>query len=370
MRTRSLGRAFFLFTLFLLAPCFFVLLVCFSAVAEEKMRIGVSVPLTGNAATYGVDTQNVLIFANEKLADGKYEFVFEDDKCSGRDAVAIAHRFVGVLKLPYVLGFPCSGPLLSAAKLYERAKVVVIAATASAPAISQAGEYIFRTCPSDDGSAKMLYEYVEKRHSRFGVLSEQTEFSQGLLQAFLRSNEGGQLKIETEDFLTDSTDFRTLLLRLRSKKIEGLFINGQSEATFLTALKQLREIGWDVPVYSAYMATTKTFLDNAGPLSEGIVCVDYPEMQSVGSSEGLALYKEYVSRFGNMKSLELNFVTTFESFRALHEAINSGEEVKEFLNQAQFKGVAGEWSFDENGDIRGIGFVLKQIKGGKPVTLN
>ena len=45
--------------------------------AEKKIKIGVSTALTGAAATYGQDIRNALLFANERFADGRYDFVFE-----------------------------------------------------------------------------------------------------------------------------------------------------------------------------------------------------------------------------------------------------------------------------------------------------
>ena len=48
--------------------------------AQERVKIGVSTALSGDAATYGLDIKDALLFANEKLTDNSYELVFEDDR--------------------------------------------------------------------------------------------------------------------------------------------------------------------------------------------------------------------------------------------------------------------------------------------------
>lgn len=82
---------------------------------EEKIKFGVSTALTGEAASYGIDLKNALVFANDRLGQGRYEFVFEDDKCNGKDAVVAARRLIDVHKVKYVIGFACSSTILSTA---------------------------------------------------------------------------------------------------------------------------------------------------------------------------------------------------------------------------------------------------------------
>ncbi len=92
----------------------------------EKIKVGVTLPLSGNSALWGTDIKNGLLFANEDLAQGRYELIIEDDRCDAKTAVTIAHKFIEIEKVKWVLGFGCSGTLLSTAKLYEQAHVVVI----------------------------------------------------------------------------------------------------------------------------------------------------------------------------------------------------------------------------------------------------
>ena len=43
--------------------------------------------------------------------------------------------------------------------------------------------------------------------------------------------------------------------------------------------------------------------------------------------------------------------------------------MKDYLFQTKFQGIFGDYSFDRNGDIRGLSFVVKTIVDGKVVPL-
>ncbi|WKZ56370.1 MAG: ABC transporter substrate-binding protein [Bdellovibrionota bacterium] len=342
---------------------FFVLLSG-SVQAEDRIKIGVSVALTGNAATYGTDIKNTLLFANDKLAGGRYELIIEDDMCEGKTGISVAHKLVNVDKVKYVLGYACSSSLLASAKVYEENKVIAIASSAAAADISQAGDYIFRTVASNDDIGKLLFDYIAARHKHFAVLSEETDFSQGLLKSFLKNNSANNVDVVSENFFTNEADFRSLFLRLQGKKVDGLFINSQTEATFLMALKAAHESRFNAQIYSAYMAGSATFRQNAGVLAEGIIFADRPTAADVFTAEGKDLLEEFKARY-KLNGWEIMFAATFEAFRALHQAIQSGDDVRHYLYNTQFHGLFGDYTFDANGDIQGLKFFMKVIKGGQ-----
>ena len=346
------------------------LVLCISLVAQAETTIGISTTLSGNASTYGIDVKNALLFANEKLANKKYTLIIEDDRCDGKTAATIAQKFVNIDKVEYVIGFACSSAMLASAPIYERSKVLALATSASAAEISNAGDYIFRTWPSDAHSAELLFEYVSQTHTVFGVLSEETEYAQGLLSGFLSGIDDKKLEVLSENFLSGDSDYRTLLGKMRTKKIQGLFVNSQSERTFLAVLKQLRELRIEVPVYGVYWPGSSSFMKEAKELAEGIIYVDAPTVEEALSPAGMKVYEEYVEKFGPPLFSGTLFATTFEAFRALHLAIESGQEPKDFLYKAKFEGLFGEYRFDRNGDIIGMPLLLKQIRNGKPHRLS
>ena len=169
---------------------------------RQKIKIGVSTALTGEASTWGVDIQSVLRFADEKLGKGRYEFIFEDDKGSAKDAVTVAQKFVSLDKVKYAAGFASSSTILPSAGIYERAKVVTMVVSASSPKISELGDYVFRTFPSDAYAAKRLYDHIAaKRPKNLAIISLQSDYAQDFKDAFVRYAQADALPVFSEDYL-------------------------------------------------------------------------------------------------------------------------------------------------------------------------
>jgi len=341
----------------------------FACVSEEKITIGISLPLTGSAATYGTDIKNGLLFANEELGQSRYRFIIEDDECQGRQAASIAQKFAHVDKVPYALGFACSGVTLSAAPIYNKSEIIIISAGASAPEVSNTGEFIFRTFPNDLYASELLFNYIAQQHNIFGTLTEEADYPQGMTNSLLAQNSDGKLQIHSENFLPGTTDFRTTLLRLRSLNIEGLFINPQSESELIAIVRQLRELNWNIPLYGNYYPSSPAFLSAVGQLAEGMIFSDLPLLDSFLSESGHEIYQRFLAQYGPPNSGDFYFLTAYASFFALHKAINSGENVREYLLKTTFDSPIGTFSFDENGDVVGIQQILKVIRNGEPAAL-
>ncbi len=359
----------FVFRKILILFAYLSMVVGTTSIAEEPIPVGVSTALTGNAATYGVDIQNALQLANRKFGNGRFKLFFEDDRCNGKDATTVAQKFISVLKVKFVIGQACSSAVLSAAPLYERAKIVVISPSASAPEVSQAGDYIFRTWPSDRAAVTELFGAIQERQRVLGMLSEQSDYAQAFQKGIEAAAKGTGVEVFNENFLTETSDFRTVLLKLKQKGVDALFINSQSELTFLAAFKQVKEMKWEVALYGAYWPGTSTFLNPAGKTADGIIFVDLPSPEDVLDERGKEFYAEFRREFGEPKSIPLILGSAVEAFHAMAESLQSGKDPREYLIQAKFSGVFGPWSFDQFGDIQGLNFVIKTVKDGKVVNL-
>lgn len=342
----------------------------FSAGAQEKIKIGVSVPLSGAAAAYGTDIKNALSFANSKLHNSRYELVIEDDQCSDKEAVAVAHKLVTIDKVRYALGFGCSGTVLASAPVYDKAKVVVIASGTGAPSITFAGDYIFRTKPSLNIAADLLARDMARKFKRVGVVTEETAYCQGLTEAVIKTAASLQVEIINENFLSAESDFRTILLKLKSKGVEAVFLNPQGEPGFVNLFKQFSALNWKVPVYGTFMPGSPAFLSAAGPAADGILYADLAFNEDMLNERGLQVFSAFEREYGKVKSADHYAALSFVSFATLDEAIQSGTDVKEYLYAHTFRNVADGYSFDKNGDVvsEKITYVMKTIKNGIPIA--
>jgi branched-chain amino acid transport system substrate-binding protein len=339
---------------------------------HSKTRVGISVPLTGAAATYGLDVKNVILFANRHIARQAFEFIIEDDQCSSAAAVRVAHKFAGIDKVKYVLGLPCSHTMLSAAPVYERAGVLVVNSYAAAPAIAHTGDYIFRTRPNSIGAMRLLWEYISTRGSAAALLAEQTDYAQDMKRAFLEANArapGRVVVAPSEDFMAGEADPRSPILKLMSSGASALVILSQTEESAATVVRRVRELKWNAQLYGAFHPGSPTFLKLAGRDAEGLILATLPALDAIVNSEGAALFREFTEEFGALNGSDYAFFTALESVRALYQAVESGEDPRRYLYRTEFNGIFGRYTFDKNGDIVGISHVLAQVQGGRVVPL-
>ena len=344
-------------------------LASFSFVQAQPIKVGVSIPLTGGAATYGTDMKNALIFANDELAAGRLQYIFEDDACSAKTALSVANKLINVDKIKYALGFACSGVLLAASPVYSKAGVLQITSSASAESIAALGPLVFRTFPSDYLAAEKLFHHLKKKHKAVGMISEETEYTQEFITAFHKLNKSQQLTLVNENAIPGTTDYRPSLLKLRNQKLDALIINSQYDGTFHDILKQVRELQIDLPLYGIYWPSSRLLLEKAASLLEGVEFVDIPGPDDVLTKNGKALYDKYVEKYGEPNTLPLLIATTIESVRAFSLALDSKVEPVDYLNREKFNGMFGSWFFDVHGEIQGLEPVIKGISDGKPKLL-
>ena len=349
------------------------LLLITALAAEEKIKIGVSTALTGEAAAYGTDIRNSLLFANEKFGNGKYEFIFEDDRCDPKFAATAAQKLANIDKVKYVIGFACSGAASAAAPILEKSKVLTMITCASATKIENLGDYIFRSMPLDRKLAETIVGYwvMQKSIKNLAIISEETEYCQGLesnIRQLFTENQP-DFKYFSDNYAPGNKDFRSLLLRLRAKSPDSLFVNTQSEEALGLIVKQLAEMKWSPQIYGAYWTSSNRFLELVGPLAEGVRGADVPFIADTLVGDGPKLYAEFLAKYGNPRAIETLFITNLNGFRALIAAIESGQDPKAFLYQTKFDGVSGPYSFDRNGEFVGFSFVMKEVKNNKIVPL-
>lgn len=337
----------------LLATCW---LLWTSVVVAEPVRVGLSLPLTGPAATYGVDIRNVLQFLNERAGAEGFQFELEDDRCDPKEAAKIAQKFIRSRGVAAVLGVPCSGTALAAAPIYERAKVLTISIGAGAPALSAAGDYIFRTRPSDIHSAAVLAAKIAEQHRHIAIIAEQTELAQGIADAVSEQVKKSGVRVSREDFLTDSADVRSQLLRLKSQSPEAYLLLTQAESGLVVLTRAAKEMKLEGPLYSSIFPGSPTFLRAVGTSANGMRFSTLPDRRSF-SEHAQVLLTEFETRFGPLVSVDYAFSITYDAFVAIQAALKTSD-AKSALYSQKVTGATGAIGFDEQGDIVGPRYQL------------
>lgn len=328
-------------------------------------KVGVSLTMTGDAATFGMDMKNAITMAHEELGQGNYTLILEDDRCLGKDAVNVAHKFVEVDKVSYAIGFACNQVLLSAAPIYQKAGIPVISGFGTTGDVRGIGDKVFRLFPADHHAVETIYPYILARHKSLGIITEENEYPELIRRTFsrLHAAEPGRMTMHQETFQTGSSDLRPSLLRFKSKGVEALFINPNAEPSFIRIVQQLEQIRYAPTLYSVFWPSATVVQEQVGNKINGIIYANLPDTEKLLSPLGKSVLARYRKRFGEPNSVPYCVAFAYESFRLLDEAIKSGKPVDEYLRSARIEdGAIGTYSFDSDGAVHGLQYELQEYR--------
>ncbi len=347
--------------------------------STEPIKIGFIGPLTGGAAAYGEPAKNGLEVAILQINDSggidgrQIQVIYEDGKCTGKDAVTAAQKLINIDKVHYLIGLPCSGEVLGVAPVSEQNKVILLA-QGSSPDITNAGEYIFRIWPSDIFSAKLLAEHATKKgFKKAAIITENTDYAVALEKAFTESFKslGGNV-VDSEKYSSDTTDFKSILTKIKPLAPDMLFINAQVFGSAARITKQARELGIKSQFYSAFLAGDEFV--KSGSAVEGTYIVDIPVLNPTNpkATEFLLAYKNII---GGEPAFPFVAAGIYDEMNVLADALkkvgDNTEKIKDYLySLSSYDGAVGIFSFDKNGDVEGLSLNMRQVKNGGLVDAN
>lgn len=347
------------------------LVACQNGGEEGPITIGYLGPLTGDAASYGVDTLNGVKLAVEEInaAGGMkgrmIKLVAEDSRCTGADAASATQKLVSVDKVVAIVGGQCSGETLAAAPIAEAAGVVMVSPISSSPDVTNAGDFVFRNYPSDALKTKAMAAFLkEEGLTKLAMISENTDFAQAFRQS-LKKDFGEENIVFDEVMEPGTKDYRTLATRLKDVNFDIFFPNGQTDAAIAAMMQQLREQGLTQQAISHDVADSLTLAELAAEAVEGMYIVSVPT-----AGEGGEFQTKFNQKFGGAQATIAFAAHAYDAMGVIGKAIETvganGAAIKDYLySMPGYDGVVGRFSFDRNGDVVGLSYNLKIFKDGK-----
>ena len=243
----------------------------------EPVTIGVSGPLTGQYAQYGADWRRGFDLAVAEvngsggIGGRPLAYRFEDSQSDPRQAVAIAQKFAADPAIVAELGDFSSAASMAASPIYQRNHLVQFGFTNSHPDFTKGGDYMWSNAPNQADDMPVLAEYASKlglkRLAIAFIDSDWGRTSKDLFAAAAAKD--GATVTAAESYLPNEQDFRSLLVRLRDSKPDGLIlISYYPDGAQL--VRQAHDTGLDVPVVAAGSVYSPKFLELAGPAANGV----------------------------------------------------------------------------------------------------
>lgn len=343
---------------------------------SDKVVIGAILPLTGNSAAWGEQGRWGIEMAVEDIntqggINGRrLEVIFEDSQAIPKNALAALNKLVLVDKVPAIIGDIVSATTLAIAPVVERNRVVLIAPTASAPAITNAGEYIFRVWPSDLLEGSVFARFLIGRGlKRLAILHIQNDYGQGLANAFKTTFVGAGGEVPSiQAYAQEETDFKPYLRRSEASRIQGIYLVSYYKDAALI-LKQAREIGLSTRFFGATAVESPKLIEIAGGAAEDLA---YPIITDFDLENPTPRAAEFISKFKRKFGKDPDWASshTYDAVLvaadAMRRGASSGEEIRRKIDSTRiFHGVTGTITFDENGDVIEKPVKIRVVRRGK-----
>jgi branched-chain amino acid transport system substrate-binding protein len=229
------------------------ILLCSGIAQADPIRIGAILPLTGPAATIGLQQMRgirlALDEANAKggLHGNKVEVAFADSQAKPDLAILCFNRLTDQEHLQ-VIFTAYSSPTLAMAPLATRKQVLLVNAGAQADRLAVASPYLFNTLPPISAEIAVLSRFLASQGIRRAAILFENDPAgisgrDDFVDAFPRV--GGTIVAQQSTYF-GQTDFRHALLQLAEAKPEMMLVAVTSGLDAMA--KQYREAGLNFAV--------------------------------------------------------------------------------------------------------------------------
>lgn len=344
-----------------------------SAPALADITIGVAGPMTGPKAAFGEQFRHgadkVIADINAKggVLGQKLVAIYGDDSCEPKQAVAVANEMVAK-KVPFVAGHFCSGSSIPASDVYAESGILQISPGTTSPVYTERGlPYAFRTCGRDDQQGRTTAEYIARalKGKTVAIIHDRSAYGKGLADRTRDElHRVGITEVLYEAISVGDKDFSALVTRLKSEKVDLLFLGGYYTEGGLIA-RQMRDQGLKTVLMGGDALVSEEFWAITGPAGEGTMMTFSPDPRK--NPDNTELVKYY--RDHNYEP-EAYTLYTYGSIQAWAQAVEKAgttdtKKVAAVLKSNSFDTVLGRIGFDSKGDIVAPSYVMYVWKNGK-----
>jgi len=287
-------------------------LITGAAVAQEPIKIGAFLSVTGGAAFLGDPEQKTLELYVERLnaAGGvlgrKLQLVAYDSAGDAEKARTFAKRLIEQDKVDVIVGGSTTGETMAVVPLVEAAQIPFISLAGAVVIIEPVKKWVFKTPHTDRMACEKVFVDLQSRKlAKVALISGAGGFDKSMRAECLKvAAKHGIEVVADETYGAGDTDMTAQLTKIKNAPGVQAVLNpgfGQGPAI---VTKNYRQIGITVPFYQSHGVASKEFIKLAGTAAEGVrlpaaallVADDLPASDPQRSVV-VNYKKEYESRF-------------------------------------------------------------------------
>jgi branched-chain amino acid transport system substrate-binding protein len=348
-----------------------------ASAADDTIRIGVFLPLTGQNAFGGqLELEGVQMAAKEapEVLGKKVELFIVDNKSDKVESANAVKRLIDKEKVVAVIGTYGSSLAMAGGEVAEKSGIPMMGTSCTNPLVTQGKKYIFRVCFIDpfQGAGAATYAFKDLGLKKAALLIDvANDYSVGLASFFEKSftKLGGEI-VANLKYQSGDQDFTAQLTEIISKKPDVMFIPSYfAEGAII--MKQAKELGAEFRIMGGDAMDNPQIVDIGGKAVEGFFHTTFPYDPSMKDMSPVAqkFTDDWRKQFPD-KEPNVNAALGYDSYMIILDAMkraNSAEPeavTKALAETKGFEGVTGSTTINATHDAeKPVGLV--EIKDGK-----
>jgi branched-chain amino acid transport system substrate-binding protein len=357
-----------------------------SIAKAENIKVGAILAVTGGASFLGGPEARTLemmveeINAKGGINGNKIDLIIKDSGANPEKAISFAKQLIEEDKVFAIIGPSTSGETMKIKNIVEEAQMILLSCAAAEVIVNPVAKYVFKTPQKDSHAVEKIYGTMKDLGiTKIAVLSGNTGFGNaGKGQLEKIAPEFGIEILASEVYDKKATDLSAVVAKLMANKDIQAVVNWSIVPAQGILAKNMRQAGWDVPLFQSHGFGNIKYVEAGGAAAEGIIFPagrllianslpeDHPQKQLL--VKYLIDYEtkypdDKVSTFGGHAYDALTILVA-----AIEKAGTDKEKVRDAIeNMTGLAGTAGVFNFspeDHNGlDINS--FEMLTVKDGK-----
>ena len=323
----------------------FVLFLQAQVSAQEPIKLGIPLPLTGTNAKFGeIEKRSYEIAMEEINASGgikgkKVALEFEDSQGKPEVARSIVERLIDVKKQPVVFGEYSSSCSKAIAAVANERKVPYLVVTGATDDITQQNyKYVFRLNPTNAYYAGGLMSFMNQivKPASIAILYESSDFGTSGAEDMVKQAGKNNIKVLLkEQYEKGAVDFRPILSKVKAARPDVIYmVSYVMDAALL--MRQIKELRIDAKLYAGGAAgfAIPEFIQSAKEASELVMTATLWSPQ-IAYPRAKEFAEKYKKRYGDYPSY--HGAEAYSALYVIKDALTRAKEWKPEAIRASMK---------------------------------
>jgi ABC-type branched-chain amino acid transport systems, periplasmic component len=364
------------------------LLTSTAAFAQDEIKIGAVVTMSGSGAAWGQAILHGAELAAKEANDAgglkvgdktyKVSVIPYDDKYQAGEAVTAINRLAFQDEVKFVVGPVGSAPALAIQPITERGQMLMMTMAFSEKALGPSVPLTFRANVTTVEFAQPQVDWFVKKYGikKVGSLFPNDETGQQVSKDVEKAYKNAGVELAAKEFYErERVDFIPLLTRIIGENVDAIELNINAPASAGLIVKQLRELGFKGHIIRTGGPATQDIINVAGAeATEGMLV---HALVDPSLSETKAYMEKYAATYqGAMNGYNPAFydatgmlLQAIASAGTIDDATKVAEElaaIKDYPGASGKLSVGGEATYGINRQIQSP-FYVAEVVGGAEV---